>query len=156
MLYLKVPPPRKFSRPTGGARSAVIHLEPLARYRSQSIAYSASSTKEDDQMNEGSVRNQSRSAASSPDPLDPNIPRQYGQKYRKPVFGKGAEKECRSSTRPSRRTIYPQSVLRGFSIIRGEQLVRFIYIDNLAHEITTLYRLDTCQEINESPFGHQK
>ena len=65
MLYLKVPPPRKLSRPTG---------EP----RSQSIAYIVSSpdpyisrprsdrTEEDDHMSVRSARNRSQSAAFSP------------------------------------------------------------------------------------------
>ena len=136
---LKVPPPRKFSRPTGGAGSVAIHLEPLAR---NSIVSSpdpyisrarSDKTEEDDHISVRSARGRSQSAAFSPEPLD-----QRAQKCRKPVFGEGVKEESRSSTRPSRRAFYRQSTLRGFSTQRAQQLVDFIYIDNLAPKVTTL------------------
>lgn len=126
---LKVPPPKKFSRPTGGAGSVAIHLKPLAR---NSIVSSpdpyisgprSDMTEKDDHVSVRSARNRSQSTASSPEPLD-----QRAQKYRKPVFGEGVKEESRSSTRPSRRAIYRQSTLRGFSTQRAQQLVGFIFI----------------------------
>lgn len=95
---LKVPPPRKFSRPVGGAGSVAIHMESVPKNRFQSVD----------------------STASSP---EPTIPRLHRQEYPKPIFGKVAEKESRSSTRPSR-AIHRQSTLRGFSKKRAAQLVR--------------------------------
>jgi hypothetical protein len=129
---LKVPPPRTFPRPVGGARSVTIHTvssseplprlptEPVSRNRSQSVASTAS---------------------SSPEPPS-RLPHRgkTSQKYLTP-FGNNAE-ESRSSMRPSR-VIYRQSTLRGFSTVRAAQLVRFIYIDNLAPHVTYIV-LDHC------------
>jgi hypothetical protein len=74
-------------------------------------------------------------SSSSPEPFQPyQHRRQRGktsQKYSKPIFGEDAEEEPRSSTRPSQ-AIYRQSTLRGFANTRAAQLVRLIYVDNLA------------------------
>ena len=115
-FLLKVPPPRrKYSRPPGGATSVIISMEEPSH---------------------------TQPYYRSPSPFQPskNCPRQYQpklgktavQKGSKPVFGDDAEEDSRRSTKPSRRTIYPQSTLRGFSAIRAKQLVHLIYIDKLA------------------------
>jgi hypothetical protein len=124
-----------FARQVSGWGSAAIHVEPVARNRSQSVASTA-----------------------SPEPFEPTKPHsrhrgKTSQKYPKPIFGEGAE-ESRSSTRPSR-VIHRQSTLRGFSTTRAAQLVRFIYINNLAQKIT-LCCLGRRQDINEQPHGHRK
>ena len=192
LAFLKVPPPRSFSRPAGGARSVAIHMEPVANLHRPSIENTESSyligernvegerserkdSEEDDGMNfarqvsgwgsaaihvEPVARNRSQSVAStaSPEPFEPTKPHsrhrgKTSQKYPKPIFGEGAE-ESRSSTRPSR-VIHRQSTLRGFSTMRAAQLVHFIYINNLAQKIT-LCCLGRRQDINEQPHGHRK
>ena len=170
--FSKVPPPRNFSRPAGGARSVAIHMEPVANLRRPSVENAESSylmgkrnvegerserkDSGEDGMNfsrqvsgwgsaathvEPVARNRSQSVASfaSSEPFEPTKPHSHhrgktSQKYRKPIFGEGAE-ETRSSTRPSH-VIHRQSTLHGFSTMRAAELVCFIYINNLAQEVT--------------------
>jgi hypothetical protein len=131
-VLLKVPPPMKFSRPSGGTRSVVFQMEPAAKNRVQNNRPSSSPQ-----------------PSPSPEPFEPPMPhprqhlRQRGkthQKYSKPIFGEGAEEEFRSNTRP-RRVVYQQSTLRGFSTTRAAQLVNSFYIDNLATHNVQHFRL---------------
>lgn len=147
---LKVPPPRKFSRPSGGASSVAFQMEP-ARNRVHSVASpepSSISTKQ---------------PSASPKHLQLPIPRpqQYQrqrgknfQRYSTPIFGEDAEEDSRSSKRPSR-VIYRKSTLRGFSTMRAGQLVHLIYIDKLT-TCNLTFALDFCQGIDESPHVHHK
>ena len=118
----KVPPPRKYFRPSGGATSVAISVNQPSP----------------------SPEHYQPSPSPSPFQLSTTRPRQHQrklgktvQKYSKPIFGEGAEEDFRSSTRPGR-TIYPQSPLRGFSTTRAKQLVHLIYIDKLATKIILL------------------
>ena len=43
LAFLKVPPPRSFSRPAGGVRSVAIHMEPVANLHQPSIENAESS-----------------------------------------------------------------------------------------------------------------
>ena len=43
LAFLKVPLPRSFSRPAGGARLAAIHMEPVANLRRPSVENTESS-----------------------------------------------------------------------------------------------------------------
>jgi hypothetical protein len=151
---LKVPPPRKFSRPSGGARSVTFQTKPAGRVASpgpSSIATNRPSATPEPFQPPHQYRRQHDT--SSPEPFQP--PHQYrrqhdtsspetfqpyqhrrrrgksSQKYPKPIFGEDTEEESRSSTRPSH-VIYRQSTLRGFATTRAAQLVYLIYIDNLA------------------------
>ena len=108
LAFLKVPPPRSFSQPAGGARSVAIHMEPVANLCQHSIENTESSyligernvegehserkdSEEDDGMNfaqqvsgwgsaaihvEPVARNRSQSVAStaSPEPFEPTKP----------------------------------------------------------------------------------
>ena len=144
-FLLKVPPPRrKYSRPPGGATSVIISMEEPSHtqpyYRSPSPFQQVRSPSSFQQVRfpQPSPSPSPFQPSPSPSPFQPskNRPRQYqpklGKKDSKPVFGDDAEEDSRRSTKPSRRTIYPQSTLRGFSAIRAKQLVHLIYIDKLA------------------------
>lgn len=128
---LKVPPPRKFSRPSGGARSVTFQTKPAGRVASpgpSSIAMNRPSATPEPFQPPHQYRRQRDT--SSPETFQPYQHRRRrgksSQKYPKPIFGEDAEEESRSSTRPSQ-VIYPQSTLRGFATTRAAQLVCLIY-----------------------------
>jgi hypothetical protein len=138
---LKVPPPMKISRPSGGAKSITFQMKPA---RNQSVTSSGPSfipaqpSASPERFESPSLE---RFKSPSPERFESTIPhprRQHqhqrgktSQKYSKPIFGDGTEEESRSSMRPSQ-VIYPQSTLRGYSTTRAAQLVHLVYIDNLA------------------------
>ena len=135
-VLLKVPPPRKFSQPSGGARPVAIQMKPAAK-------------------NQGP----SNQPSASPEPFRPPRPCPHphqcqggktSQKYSEPIFGEGAE-ESHSTKHPSQ-VVFWQSTLCGFKTTRAAQLVNLIYIDNLA--TCKLIDLDCCERINKSPHRH--
>jgi len=128
----KVPPPRKFPRTSGGARSIAIHIEPRATNHvhfspapssipNHSIASPAPSSIPGQHATSPTPEPSTRSTSNPPQHQHRRQHRRNSKKDSGPIFGVGAE-EFRSS-RPSKRCIYPQSKLRGFTTIRKVQLV---------------------------------
>jgi len=103
--FLKVPPPRKFSRPSGGARLVVFQMKPAVKNQVHFATPSSTSP------GPSSIPMNQPSASPEPLPAEPSMPcpRQYRrqcgktfQKGSKSTFGEDAEEESRSSRRSSR------------------------------------------------------
>ena len=131
-VLLKVPPPRKFPGPPGGAGSVVIRMQPKEKNQVH-FADSASPVP-------SSISTHQPPASSKPLPVTVPVsnPRQRGKAFRKghqPIFGEGTE-ESRSNKRPASQNIFPQSTLRGFTTLRAAQLVRLhLLFEKISHLI---------------------
>jgi hypothetical protein len=100
----KIPLPRRYSAPRGGAAAINIHLQPTQRHQSE----------------ENSVATETSSCAE-------RHPRERNRRTKKfqQIFGddKIDEEYPVVHTRPTKNKLYPQSTLRGYNAMRAARLV---------------------------------